>query len=118
MAGAVWLYYSSRWLAPAFTALVFTEAAGMVALNALGTDLFSTRIRSTAKSWITTAAVVGAVVGMASVGALSDALGGADRVIRLLAWLPAACSPAFLFLAETRGRELEEITGEPRTLAI
>jgi putative MFS transporter len=113
MAGAVWLYYSSRWLAPAFTLLVFAEASSMVALNALGTELFATRMRSTAKSWITTSGVVGAVTGMAAVGGLSDALGGADRVIALIALLPTACAPAFLLLPETRGRELEEITGEP-----
>jgi MFS family permease len=110
MGGASCLYYTSRWLAPAFAALVFMEASGTVALNALGTELFPTRLRSTAKSWITNAAVVGAVAGMASVGALSDALGGADAVMRLLAVLPIACAASLLVLPETRGLELEEIS--------
>jgi MFS family permease len=108
--GAAWLYYTSRWLAPAFAALVFMEAGGTVALNALGTELFPTRLRSTAKSWITNAAVVGAVAGMASVGALSSALGGADAVVRLLAALPIACAVSLVVLPETRGLELEEIS--------
>jgi MFS family permease len=108
--GAAWLYYTSRWLAPAFAALVFMEAGGTVALNALGTELFPTRLRSTAKSWITNAAVVGAVAGMASVGALSGALGGVDAVIPLLAALPIACAASLVALPETRGLELEEIS--------
>jgi MFS family permease len=110
MGGSAWLYYTTRWLAPAFAALVFMEAGGTVALNALGTELFPTRLRSTAKSWITNAAVVGAVAGMASVGAFSGALGGADAVMRLLAMLPIACAASLLVLPETRGLELEEIS--------
>jgi MFS family permease len=86
------------------------EAGGTVALNALGTELFPTRLRSTAKSWITNAAVVGAVAGMASVGALSGALGGVDAVIPLLAALPIACAASLVALPETRGLELEEIS--------
>ena len=106
---AAWAYYSSRWLAPAFALLVFFEAGCTVTLNALGTELFPTRLRSTAKSWITTAGVLGSVVGMACVGALSGPLGGADGVIRLLALLPVASCAGLLVLTETRGRELEEI---------
>jgi MFS family permease len=106
---ACWAYYASGWLAPAFALLVFFEAGCTVALNALGTELFPTRLRSTAKSWITNAAVVGSVVGMGCVGGLSGALGGADGVIRLLALLPVASCAGLLVLTETRGRELEEI---------
>ena len=106
---AVWAYYGTRWLAPWFAFLVFVEAGGTVALNALGTELFPTHLRGTAKSWVTNAAVVGAIAGMGSVGALGDALGGSDAVIRLLALLPLASAGALAALPETRGLELEEI---------
>ena len=106
---AIWAYYGSRWLAPWFAILVFVEAGGTVALNALGTELFPTHLRGTAKSWVTNAAVVGAIAGMGSVGALGDTLGGADAVIRLLALLPLASAAALGALPETRGLELEEI---------
>jgi MFS transporter, putative metabolite:H+ symporter len=106
---AVWAYYDTRWLAPWFAILVFAEAGATVALNALGTELFPTHLRSTAKSWITNAAVVGAIAGMGAVGALGDALGGADAVIRLLALAPIASAMSLAALPETSGLELEEI---------
>jgi MFS family permease len=107
---ATWLYYATPWLAPAFASLVFMEAGAMVALNALGTEVFPTRLRSTAKSWITNAGVVGAVAGMGAVGLFSAALGGADRVIRLCALLPVLSAACLLAVPETRGLELEEIS--------
>jgi MFS family permease len=105
---AAWAYYGTRWLAPAFALLVFVEAGATVALNALGTELFPTHLRGTAKSWITNAAVVGAIAGMGAVGALGDAA-GADAVIRVLALLPIASAAALVALPETSGLELEEI---------
>jgi len=106
---AAWTYYSTGWLAPTFALLVFFEAGATVALNALGTELFPTRVRSTAKSWISNAAVIGAVFGMACVGA--------DAVIRLLSMLPVLCCAGVLALPETQGLELEEIVAvEERTV--
>jgi MFS family permease len=106
---AAWAYYDTRWLAPAFAVLVFVEAGATVALNALGTELFPTHLRGTAKSWVTNAAVVGAIAGMGCVGALGDAAGGADTVIRLLALLPIVSAVALVALPETAGLELEDI---------
>jgi hypothetical protein len=88
---------------------VFVEAGATVALNVLGTELFPTHLRGTAKSWITNSAVVGAIAGMGAVGALGDAVGGADAVIRLLGLLPSASAVALVALPETSGLELEEI---------
>jgi putative MFS transporter len=107
--GAIFAYFQSAWPGPAFGALVFMEAGAAVAVNALGTELFPTRMRSTAKSWIINATVVGALLGLLVVGAVADDLGGADRVLALLSILPAAVSPALLLLPETSGRELEEL---------
>jgi len=108
---AAFVYYASGWLAPAFTALVFFEAGSIVALNALGTELFPTRLRAAAKSWITNAGVVGSVAGMAAVAALGSLVGGADAAIRLVSVLPVLACGAVLLVPETRGLELEEITG-------
>jgi MFS family permease len=109
VSAACFAYYASRWLAPAFTALVFFEAGATVSLNALGTELFPTSLRAAAKSWITNAGVVGSVAGMAAVAALGDMVGGADAAIRLLSCLPLLASTTMLTLPETRGLELEEI---------
>jgi predicted MFS family arabinose efflux permease len=102
------VYFSTAWLWIGFASLVCMEAGGLVALSSLGTELFATRLRSTAKSGITNAAVLGAIVGMAAVGLFGRSL-GADSVIRLLSLLPLAAAPTFLLLPETQGRELEEI---------
>jgi hypothetical protein len=53
--------------------------------------------------------VVGAIAGMGAVGALGDAAGGADAVIRLLALLPIASPVPLVALPEMSGLELEEI---------
>jgi MFS family permease len=105
---AIVVYFSTPWLWLGFASLVCMEAGGLVALNSLGTELFATRLRSTAKAGITNAAVLGAIAGMAAVGVLGSSL-GADSVIRLLALLPLAAAPTFLLVPETQGRELEEI---------
>ncbi len=108
---AAWAYYDTRWLAPAFALLVFVEAGATVALNALGTELFPTHLRGTAKSWITNAAVVGAIAGMGCVGALGDTAGGADTVIRLLALLPIVSAVALVVSRDERPRARGHRTG-------
>ena len=112
---AVWAYYGTHWLAPWFAILVFVEAGGTVALNALDTELFPTHLRGTAKSWITNAAVVGAIAGMGSVGALGGALSGADAVIRLLALLPLASAVA---LRRASGDSRPRARGDPNHLGV
>ena len=108
----IFLYYATSWLWIAFAALVFMEAGAMVAINSLGTELFPTRLRSTAKTWLTNAAALGAVAGMAAVGLLGDRLGGAYPVICWLALLPLGVAASVLALPETQGRELEDTAGE------
>ena len=108
-AGAVIAYYRTSWLLPSFAAMVFLEAGVTTALNALGTELFPTDLRATAKAWITNAGILGSMVGLITVGALSDRLGGAAVVISLLALAPILTAPLLFLLPETRGRELEAI---------
>ena len=110
-AAAVATYYLTPWLVPAFALLVFGEAGVNIALNALGTELFPTHLRATAKSWITNAGILGALIGLAIVGALSERFGGAGDVIAALAILPLIATPLLFVLRETRHAELETISG-------
>jgi putative MFS transporter len=105
-------YYQTSYLYPAIAALVFTEAGTAIALNSLGTELFPTRLRASAKSWITNAGIVGAMAGLAAVGAFADQFGGVETVIPVLALLPVVVAPVLFVLPETRGRQLEVIAGE------
>jgi predicted MFS family arabinose efflux permease len=104
-------FYQSAWLIPAFAALVFMEAGVAIALNALGTELFPTHLRATAKSWITNAGILGAMAGLAIVGLLSERIGGAATVISLLAIVPIVATPLLFVVRETRGEELETTSG-------
>ncbi len=100
-------YYATAHLAPAFALLVFANAAASVALNALGTELFPTALRSTAKSWISNFGVIGAVAGMVAVGVLGPRLGGSDATILALAAFPVASALLLAWVPETRGLELD-----------
>jgi len=108
-AGAVIGFYRTSWLLPSFAGLVFLEAGVAIAVNALGTELFPTALRATAKAWITNAGILGAMLGLAIVGGASDYLGGAEVVISWLTVAPVATAPLLLLLPETSGRELEAI---------
>ena len=111
-AGAIIAFYRTTWLLPSFTGMVFLEAGAAIAINALGTELFPTRVRATAKAWITNAGIIGAMLGLATVGAASAALGGAGVVIPLLAIAPALAAPLLFLLPETGSRELETLAAE------
>jgi putative MFS transporter len=108
-AGAIVAFYRTTWLIASFTSMVFLEAGAAIAVNALGTELFPTRVRATAKAWITNAGIIGAMLGLAAVGAASTAFGGAEIVIPLLALAPALTAPLLFLLPETGGRELETL---------
>ena len=106
---AIAAFFQTAWLSIAFTVLVFGEAGSSLAVSALGTEVFPTEMRSTAKTWITSAGIVGAMAGLAVVGLTADSLGGAPSVITLLAVAPVAVCALVFLLPEPRGRELEEI---------
>jgi putative MFS transporter len=105
-------YYSTSWLLPSFALIIFAEAGVAIAINSLGTELFPTALRATAKSWITNAGIVGAMVGLGIVGATSDYFGGAHVVISFLVVVPLASLPTIFLLPETSGQELDEIEAE------
>jgi MFS family permease len=106
---AIIAFYRTTWLLSSFTSMVFLEAGAAIAINALGTELFPTHVRATAKAWITNAGIIGAMLGLATVGAASAALGGAGVVIALLAIAPATAAFLLFLLPETGGRELETL---------
>jgi MFS family permease len=89
--------------------LTFAESGVLIAINSLGTELFPTDLRATAKAWLTNAATIGALVGLGAVGALSDVDGGHATIIALLAAILLLHAPLFFLLRETRHAELEEI---------
>jgi putative MFS transporter len=107
---AITFFYRAGWLQTGFAAMVFAESGVALTTNALGTELFPTQIRSTAKSWVTAAGFVGSMLGLAIVGALAGPLGGAAPAILFLAAVPLCSAPLLLLLPESRGRELEEIS--------
>jgi MFS family permease len=106
---AIATFYRTEYLLPAFALLTFSESGSLIAINSLGTELFPTDLRATAKAWLTNAATIGALLGLGAVGALKEIEGGHATVIPLLAGLLLLHAPLFFLLRETRHAELEEI---------
>jgi putative MFS transporter len=111
-AAAIAAFYRTPILFPAFAALVFFESGITIALTALSTECFPTVLRATARAWVTNAGVVGAVVGLALVGALSATMGGHAAVVAMLGLLLLVLTPLILLLPETYGQELEQVSGD------
>jgi MFS family permease len=112
-AAAISLFYRTAYLFPAFAAIVFFESGITIAVSALSTENFPTALRATARAWVTNAGVVGAMLGLGLVGALSDRLGGHAGVVALLGLVPLGLAPLVLLVPETLGRELEAVIGDP-----
>jgi putative MFS transporter len=106
---AIVTFYRTDFLMLAFALLTFCESGVWIAINSLGTELFPTDLRATAKAWLTNSATLGALLGLGAVGVLSDVDGGHATVIALLAGLLLLQAPLFFLLRETRHAELEEI---------
>jgi putative MFS transporter len=111
-AGAIAAFYRTSILFPSFAALVFFESGITIALTALSTECFPTALRATARAWVTNAGVVGGVIGLALVGALSATMGGHAAVVAMLGLLLLVLTPLVLVVPETYGRELEQVSGE------
>jgi MFS family permease len=106
---AIAAFYQTHYLMPAFALLIFAESGVLIAINSLGTELFPTDLRATAKAWLTNSSTIGALLGLAAVGALSQIEGGHATVISVLAGLLILHAPLFFLMRETRHAELEEI---------
>lgn len=109
-AAAIAIFYQTHNLMLAFALLTFSESGVLIAINSLGTELFPTDLRATAKAWLTNAATIGALIGLGAVGALSNVEGGHASIITILAGLLLLHAPFFFLMRETRHAELEEIT--------
>ena len=105
---AVALYYQTEWLVAAFALMTLSESAIIIAINSLTTELFPTQLRATAKSWVTNSGAVGALVGLASIGALSE-LASAATLITALGLSTSLLAPTMLLLPETRRIDLEQV---------
>ena len=106
-AAAIAAFYRTSMLFPAFAMLVFFESGITIGITSLSTECFPTVLRATARAWVTNAGMVGAVVGLALVGALSSAMGGSAPVVALLGLMPLALVPLLWLVPETVGRELD-----------
>lgn len=109
-AGIVLLYTGpAASIAVGFSMLVFAEACVTTVLAALATESFPTAVRGAAKAIVTNAVVVGALVGLAAVGAFTATLGGAPRVIAALTSLNVLSLALLWTLPETAGSDLERL---------
>lgn len=106
--GSIAAFYTTTQLMAAFPLVVASEAGCVLAINTLGTELFPTGVRSTAKVLITIATIVGGTAGTALTGALAERFGGIASVVPVLSLGPLAALPLLFVLPETRARELEE----------
>ena len=98
---------------PAFAAMVFCQGGKTTVVRAWATELFPTSVRGAAAGWITAAGMVGGTCGLAIAGALAPRVGGIGPALAVIASAGVlAAIAAFLWLPETKGRELEAIAPE------
>ncbi len=88
--------------------MVFCQGGKTTVLRAWATELFPTSIRGAAAGWITAAGTVGGTCGLTLAGALAPRVGGIGPALAVIASAGVlAAVAAFLWLPETKGRELE-----------
>jgi MFS family permease len=109
-----WAFYNGPgWVLPiAWALLIFCITASSVTIRALSTELFPTSYRSASSAWITTVMTLSWALGLAIVGAGTQAPGDLARMVSLVATLSLAAAVALLFLPETYRQELEAISPE------
>jgi len=76
--------------------------------GALAAELAPTTYRATVAGWMTTAGVLGAVLGLLSFGVLADLTGGFANAAIAIGIVVALVAALFAGLPETRGHELDE----------
>lgn len=109
---AALFYHGPGWTLPIWWALfIFCTTAGGVTVRALSSELFPTSYRSTAAAWLSFAVTLGWAVGLWAVGTRPTADAGMSTQISLIAGTVFLAGVLILFLPETAGRELEDISG-------
>jgi len=105
---AVTAFYQTEWLVLAFAFMTLSESGIIIAVNSLTTELFPTELRATAKSWVTNSSIIGALLGLALIGAFSSIAAG-STMITLFGVATSLLAPAIFLVPETRHVDLEEI---------
>jgi MFS family permease len=77
------------------------------------TELFPTAWRASASSWLSAAATLGGISGLALAGTLAPRVGGIGPALALVAGAGVLAAAGSLMLPETRGLELETIAPDP-----
>jgi len=101
-------FYQSEWLLPAFALMTVSESAIVIAVNSLTTELFPTELRATAKTWVTNSSVIGALLGLALIGA-SSAVASLSTVITVLGAATSLLAPTIFMLPESRHVDLQAV---------
>jgi hypothetical protein len=114
--GGVWFFLLARGAWPLFLALLFVfigQFGSWPTLGAFGSELFPTAHRALAGAWSNVARVAGQSASFA-VGALLIHFTGQLSITSVLLGVGplAALLIIWTMFPETKGRELEEITGE------
>ena len=104
-------YNGPSWSLPITWALfIFCTSAGAVSMRALSSELFPTSYRSTAAAWLSLTVAVGWAIGLWAVGMRPNADTDISTQITAIATIVFLAAVLVVFLPETAGKELEEIS--------
>jgi MFS family permease len=92
-----------------FGAMVFFQSGKTAVLRAWMTELFPTAWRASASSWLSAAATLGGISGLALAGALAPRVGGIGPALIVVAGAGVLAAAGSTLLPETRALELEAI---------
>src|SRR5262249_62098956 len=95
-----------------FGTMVFFQSGKTAILRAWMTELFPTAWRASASSWLSAAATLGGISGLALAGALAPRVGGIGRALALVAVAALLAAAGSVLLPQTRGLELEALAPE------
>jgi putative MFS transporter len=109
----IWMYTATgRSIVPAWILQTFFDIAAGMILGAYSAELFPTSYRSTAGSALAVAGTTGGALGLFFEGLLYNFTGSHARAVCYLTVFWIISPLIMLFLPETSGRELEEISPE------
>ena len=100
-----------RDLAIGYLVAIATSSAFAPPIGALAAEMVPTSVRATVAGWMTTAGVLGAVLGLSMFGLLADLTASFATPSLIIGVGVAVGALGFAALPETRGRELDELDG-------